>query len=219
MRNYIIALLLSLVFSINAHAQNHLKQEITEMLSPKISGESHERPLLILIGGFPGSGKTTLINAIHNSYGSAVISLDAIRQIFLDKNTPFVWEIVRDVSQNLLSKGLQNRLNLIIDSNAHSERIKFIEAILHEEQVDQIYQVIKICLTPSYETLLKRVQAREQKAGVHQGTIQNLQNSMAAFHFDPKDYDLVIDTEALSFEQEWEIVDAFLRPYFDTSNR
>ena len=50
-----------------------VKQEITAELSLHLQGSSQSHPMLILIGGYPGAGKTTLINALAPMHDLAVI--------------------------------------------------------------------------------------------------------------------------------------------------
>jgi cytidylate kinase len=93
-----------------------------------------------------------------------------------------------------------------MDTNAHAERIREIEQILQQEEADQIYRVLKICLNPPYETLLARIRAREQIPGVHQGTETDLLESYfstSAKKINPNDYDIVIDSSEMTLEEEW----------------
>ncbi len=62
-----------------------VKNEIFVELAKDLKGNSKDQPTLILVGGYPGAGKTTLINALARSQDIAVISWNAIRQILKDK--------------------------------------------------------------------------------------------------------------------------------------
>lgn len=213
----IIAISLSMhAYALNqTHSTQQLKEEITQQLSKDLCGKSHTEPLLILIGGFPGSGKTTLTSAIRNNYDSVSISLDDIRQALLDRASNMNWDVIQNVYQNLLKACLHLHLNVIMDTNAHSEKMEEIELLLNQEQLQNVYRVIKICLNPPYDTLLNRVSAREKLPGIHQGTERDLQRAFTSKILDPKNFDLVIDTSSLSLEQEWEIVRDFLQLYFE----
>src|ERR1041385_624666 len=75
-----------------------VKQEITEQLSPNLVGHRSNNPVLILIGGYPGAGKTTLIHSLAQTHNLIVISWNAIRQALLDKHlrgSPYDWEIIQ----------------------------------------------------------------------------------------------------------------------------
>ena len=104
-----------------------IKSEIFLQLSQDLKANPKSKPLLILIGGYPGAGKTTLIHALAHSHDIAVISWNAIRQALLDrhlKGSPYDWEIIESVNQNLFRKCLQRHAHIIIDANAYTNRRK-----------------------------------------------------------------------------------------------
>lgn len=196
-----------------------VKREIILELSTDFAGQPHARPLLLLVGGYPGAGKTTLINALAAEYDLTVVSWNAIRQAFLDrhlKDTSFDKEHFASIRDALLRMCLQHHINVVIDTNAHAVNIKIIEDLLEAEGYGQQYQVVKLCLNPPIETHFKRLRAREQKEGRHQGTESDLERdlnlSFKKINF--SDYALVINTEEVPFETELKIVNAFLEPLF-----
>lgn len=200
-------------------------EDITHQLSEDLSENFQPSPILLLIGGFPGAGKTTLIHALKNSYDVAVISWNAIRQALLDRrikdSPPTDWGlIIKAVHQNLLRTCLQRHVNVVIDANAYANNIKATEDFLRaEEPLGQEYNIIKICLNPPIETLFDRVRARVQKEGVHQGTESDLRRDLNSLKkkIDLNDYALVIDTEKVPFDIEWNVVDAFLKKHLANS--
>lgn len=199
------------------------KQEITIRLAQELVGQPHEVPILILVGGYPGAGKTTLIKALSSEHDIAVISWNAIRQAQIDmqiRGSPFDGEILDAVHENLLEIALRRHLNLVIDANAHARNIKNAEAFLKTEQDGAYYKVVKICLNPPLETLFKRLRAREQQEGIHQGTESDLVRDLnsSGKKIDLNEYALVINSEEVDFETEWEIVNSFLKPYLANQN-
>ena len=206
-----------------AHAFDveQIKNEIVLELSKNIRAGSTHNPVLILIGGYPGAGKTTLIRALVQKYNIATISWDAIRQALLDrkvKGSPYDWEIIEAVNANLFRMCLQNNANIVIDANAYAKNIEFFERLLEAEQAKERYHVIKICLNTPYETLLRRVRDRKQLEDVHQGTEADLIKNFNAEYkkIDLNDYSLVIkNDEVISFETELNIVNSLLESYFD----
>jgi predicted kinase len=197
-----------------------VKWEITEQLSRELGGCcSRNKPILLLIGGFPGAGKTTLIRALCQADDFAVIAWNDIRQALLDRHlldSLHVPEIIWTVNHALFRTCLERRVNIIIDANAHCTNIKLFEDLLEAERFSHIYQVVKICLNPPLHTLLDRVSARVQIEGVHQGTVADvLKDTTASFkQLNKDDYSLIIKNDGLvPFETELCVVTAFLRPF------
>lgn len=195
-------------------------EDITVQLSKDLNGHFHTKPLLILIGGFPGAGKTTLITSLVEAHDVTVFSWDAVRQALLDRHimgSPFDPEILDTVQQNILRICMERHLNVVIDTNAHARKISEIESFLEKEQYGQDYQIVKICLNPPVRTLFDRISARAQKEGLHQGTESDLQRDLLSTKkvMNLNEYALVINTEAICFENEMKIVTSFLEPYFN----
>lgn len=192
------------------------KKDITAELSQNISSFPSKKPLFILIGGYPGSGKTTLLTNLAKKHDITIISWDSIRQSLLDKHlkgSPFDWEIIEAVYQNLLRICFQYQKNVAIDANAYSQNIIDIEEFIKKEQQQHQYKIVKICLNPPTDTLFERLRARKLIDGVHQGTEVDLQNDLISPRkkINLNDYALVIDTKEVIFETELNIVDCYLK--------
>jgi len=200
-----------------------VKEKIIESLSPNLVGASQSRPLLILIGGYVSSGKTTLARWIQERYGMTNFSLNSIRQAMLNEgidirvNKQEERKILFDVYPRLLAPCIANLQNIVIDANANRQGIQDALRFLAENSGGAYYRVVKIHLTAPAEELHKRVRARIQQVGLHQGTETDLdyelQTASKAIH--PEDYDLVIDTKNSGIEDEMQIVQNFLQPYFE----
>jgi cytidylate kinase len=214
--------------SINAQSQNHsrieeVKENIISSLSSNLKSSSQPQPLLIIIGGYVCSGKTTLSNSIKENYGMTIFSLNAIRQAMLDEgidirnNKQEERVILFDVYPKLLGPCIANLQNIVIDANANRQGIQEALKFLQMNPGGNRYRVIKIHLKASEKELERRVHARIQHVGIHQGTKDDLDHELntPAKAIYPDDYDLVIDTENTSFEDEMLIVHGFLQPYFE----
>lgn len=205
---------------VSAFDVERVKNEIFIQLSKDLKGNPKNKPILILIGGYPGAGKTTLINALAQTYDISVISWNAIRQALLDrglKGSPYDWEIIEAVNQHLFRVCLERKTNVIIDANAYAKNIQLFENLLEVEQCRNTYRLIKICLNPPSEILFSRISAREQKKGLHQGTEEDLLRDLNSEHkkINANDYSLMIkNDENIPFETELDIVNSLLKPYF-----
>ncbi len=112
--------LLFLMTSLRAEVDlSLLKTEITNELFKKIKGSPQVKPILLLVGGYPGSGKTTLIQALSDAHEITVIAWNDVRQALLDRKlrgSSFDFEVIEAVHENLLHFCLEHRLDVIIDS-------------------------------------------------------------------------------------------------------
>lgn len=219
MKKICLAFLLTLsIFVRNSYALDveQVQKEITEELSKNLKCMPKDKPILLLVGGYPGAGKTTLINALIKPYDLSVIAWNSIRQSLLDRGIergPYDWEIITAVNRNLLRTCLEHRANIVIDANAYRNNIKLFENLLEEEGYKDLYRVVKICLNPPEEVLLSRIRARRQSEGMHQGTeadlMRDLHSEHKRLHMD--DYSLILkNDETMPFEKELELVNLFL---------
>lgn len=203
----------------NSSRVDKVKEKIIASLSQTLTGSSQSQPLLILIGGYVCSGKTTLSKAIEEKYGMTVFSLNSIRQAMLNEgcdirsNKQEERKILFEVYPRLLAPCIANQQHIVIDANANRQGIQDALRFLQENTGGHTYRVAKIHLRASEEELYKRVRDRIQQAGLHQGTEADLNHELhtpaRAIH--PEDYNLIIDTENTSFEEEIRSIDDFLR--------
>ena len=211
------------VQSVDSVRIKEVQENIIATLSPALEGSFQPQPFLILIGGYVSSGKTTLSNAIQGKYGITLFSLNSIRQAMLDEgidirsNRQEERNILFEVYPRLLAPCVANHQHIVIDANANRQGIEDALRFFRENAGGSEYKVIKIHLTASEQELYKRVRARVQQEGLHQGTEADLYYELhtPAKAIYPEDYDLVIDTENTSFEDEMEIVHSFLQSAAD----
>lgn len=223
---FVVCFLLS-VSQIYAHSDDNVrldavKENILARLSETLRGVPQQKPLLILIGGYVGSGKTTLSNAMKEKYGVTVFSLNSIRQAMLDEgidirgNKQEERNILFNVYPHLLAPCIANFQHIVIDANANRLGIEDALKFLNEHEGGDQYTVIKIHLKASEDELHRRVNARIQQPGLHQGTETDLEYELntAVKKIYPEDYDLIINTEQTAFEIEIQIVEEFLNIHF-----
>ncbi|MBS0648594.1 MAG: ATP-binding protein [Verrucomicrobia bacterium] len=198
-----------------------VKEKIVASLSQTFTGKSQAQPLLILLGGHVGSGKTTLSKIIAEKYGMTVFSLNSIRQAMLSEgidirsNKQEERKILFEVYPRLLAPCIAQQQHIVIDANANRQGIQDALRFLQEHQGGKAYRVIKIHLKTSEEELHQRVRARVQQAGLHQGTEADLDHELRtpSKAIYPDDYDLVIDTENTPLEKEIQMVGSFLEKF------
>jgi cytidylate kinase len=196
-----------LLSAYNVHLEKEIFYELSEnFIAFPQKGES----VLILIGGFQGSGKTSLIERIKKTFEFNIISTDSIRQSLFNKGievSPEFSKYVNNISRTLTIKSLINT-NTIIDANAHSKRIQEMEKLLEAENFKQ--RPLKIFLNTSVEVLKNRVKNRQSIPGCYQGTEKDLESSLISSKINIEDYDLILDTDNLSKDEVYEKVENFL---------
>ncbi len=155
---------------------------------------SSKTPLLILLAGFQGSGKTTLAQKLVNKYGLILISPDKIRQQLFDRGVKFSEDFANLVDQTrdeLIKKAVSAGISVVVDTNMVPERIEKIK----KDLAGQNYKLLTIFLDTPQGILAERVTRRPQIEGVYRGTPNELTASLTAHGDIKKDnYDLVIDT-------------------------
>lgn len=166
------------------------------------------KPFLLLIGGFQGSGKTSVIEEIKDDFGLIVISPDEIRYLMFSKEIPFSEDFVTLVNATvkiLLKKALATGYSVVLDRNMTEQRMELIKTVLLEENRD--YLIISVLLTAPQEELERRVNDRSEYEGKYKGTVDELRASCAKYgQPDESIYDLVIDTSIISVESAGGII-------------
>lgn len=173
------------------------------------------KPKVIMIGGFQGSGKTTTINLLNQTFDLAIVSPDEIRHLLFSYHMPFLKKFVltlKACAYQLLLQGLATGHHVAIDQITTPERIDAVKKTL--EQPDfQNYQLITVYLQAPTDELIRRVANRPGFAGKYKGTVEELKSSIKQ-HGQPdlKLYDLVINTEQTSPTRTVEMISQFLAP-------
>jgi len=172
-----------------------------------------KRPVALLIGGFQGSGKTTVLSILKKRLDLIVISPDEARdRLFTRKilfNEIFV-HTVNAIRNNLLKTALSLKHNVAIDQKATLARINIEKAIIRKEGKGE-YKFFAVFLKASEKTLEQRLRTRKKLQGVYRGTVSELKASVKKYGMqDLSFYDLVLDSEKMQPE---EIVDKIGRKF------
>lgn len=188
-------------------------QEIIDKLTNNLNDPPQERPLLILLGGFQGSGKSTITEALQKTHSYTILATDVIRHELLERNITgdLFAQMVSAISKIILLKILEKRLNLIIDANAHEKRIREVTDLTKQYPS---YRVVKIYLQTSEKILYERLASRPQVPGRYQGQPGDLQGSIQSSKMNPADYDLVLQTDHLTLEKELSSINSLLASYY-----
>lgn len=192
-----------------------IEHEITQEFKNTFTAPSQEFPILILVGGFQGSGKSTLITRINQVFNSNVIPTDAIRNSLFDRKieiSSLFSKYVSNISNNLVKQSLTAKANTIIDANAHSSRIAEMEKLLVE--ANSHHTILKIFLNASEANLRNRVNNREQSEDRYNGTEGDLKAALKHTIVNLGDYDLIINTDDLNENDVFKVVNEFIAPFF-----
>lgn len=172
-------------------------EELTEEISrswrtPERKGQT---PVLVLLAGFQGSGKTTLAQRIVDYLGFTLISPDIIRQKLFDRNIHHSKEftnLVDETRDSLIKRAVLAGISAVCDTNMVPGRVIKIISDLKGQK----YKLVTIFLDAPRQVLAKRIEERPQTAGVYRGTTGELEKSITT-HGDitKEDYDVVINTE------------------------
>lgn len=197
------------------HITVGVKRKMSLTLGSKQNSINQIQPVIILIGGYQGSGKTSVIEKIKGLYDINVISTDVIRQGLLNSGvalSPEFSTYVSDIYKGFLIQNLQSNSNIVIDANAHSKRIQEVDHLLREH--GSTHFVIKVLLKASEGTLRERVKNRRHTTDCYQGTESDLEAALASIKIDPEEYDLILNTDNLSENGVFAAVRGYVYPYF-----
>jgi len=131
------------------------------------------KPMVLLLGGFQGSGKTTVVNSLKNDLGSVVVSGDEIRQRLFDKKY-LLSEKFRQIVKATYSKMFKNLFkagySVVSDLNATPDRIKRVKKFLKDENLNN-YNLLTVYLQTSKKELVRRLNSRKNVSSRYKGTV------------------------------------------------
>lgn len=192
----------------------NFEKEIIDELSATFSHRFQASPFVLLIGGFQGSGKSTLIEKIKKRISINVISTDVIRQSLFNRGinlSPEFSTHVNKIYEGLVKKSLSTHSITVIDANAHSKRIQEMEKFIRENHSN--HRMLKVFLNASENMLKGRIKSREPIPGCYQGTEKDLEATLSSTKINFEEYDLKIDTDRKNKDEVYQIVSDFLSPY------
>lgn len=134
-------------------------------------------PTLILFGGFQGSGKTSVTEALTEHLQFITVSPDEIRhELFkhIEYSEPVFSHTVHAARNELVKKAFNTRRHVVLDQNATPARL----ALNHMLAAQYHYHVLSIYLDAPKEILEQRVTNRKPKPGQYNGTVEELRASM-----------------------------------------
>lgn len=187
---------------VGIYADTLLVEKIADEISSKwkLSKKLPKNLQVLLVGGFQGAGKTTVLEILKKKIDLIIISPDEIRHNLFEKGRTVNDEFVRtvDATRNeLLRKALQTGQHIAIDQLTTPARIELVRNIIKERKAK--YKLLTVYLKASKNILIKRLEGRQQLPGTYKGTVNELKKSMFK-HGEPDlgSYDLILDTEKLS---------------------
>lgn len=168
---------------------------------------NNQKPFLLLLGGFQGSGKTTVLELLKNKLDFTLISLDKVRNLLL-KQRPNAFEsvssIVSVIRDKLAIEAVRKGLSFAIDTNATPKRVRYLKTLVKEHGDN--YQVITVFLDTPEDKSIGRIQSRKVQNGYYQGTVDEYRASSGQYgEIEDSDYDLIVETAKLKPN---EIIDA-----------
>lgn len=183
-------------------ANKSLVNELVEAISSKweIPTESPKQPVVLLMGGFQGSGKTLITDKLSSNLPMLVISPDEIRHAMFQK-IPFSATFVHSVHatrNRLIEKALATGRHIVLDENATPIRMSVYKSLLKDSK----YKVLSAFFNTPKDILIGRLQARPDIQGKYKGKVHELEESMRAQgEPDLSEFDVVFQTDKQSPEE------------------
>ncbi|HLL60081.1 MAG TPA: AAA family ATPase [Candidatus Nitrosocosmicus sp.] len=182
-------------------ADKKIVSELVDTISSKwiLTDSLPSQPILLLVGGFQGSGKSTILNKLSSSQSMITISPDEIRFLLFQRiafSDIFV-HTVNSVRNKLICNAFKTGMHVAVDENSFPMRINLFTNLIGRNN----YKVISAYLNCSEELLIKRVQYRQGQPGKYKGTVKELKVYLKAYGTpNLSHYDKVFNTDKKSIE-------------------
>lgn len=148
----------------------------------------------IIIRGPAGTGKSVVASHLRMHYPKLVhIDIDVFKYMIAAETSPLRTSLAHDVARHFITKLVEHDMDMVIEEILREEHYHQILDLLKE------YEVIKIFLTASSDTLVQRDSSRPKKKG--EEVIERLYEKIKPFGDE-----LVIDTTHHSIDQVTNII-------------
>lgn len=168
-------------------------------------------PVLLLLGGLQGSGKSTTTTAIREPLNAIVISSDQIRHELFQQMEPSeqCLRTLNAIRNALITDALRSGHHVILDQNATATRIQLFQDLIKDFPD---YRLKRVYLDASVATLESRIVARSIDPTKNNDDVQGLHTTMQVYpQPDFSLYDKTLDTEAFSpLEIQQRILNLFI---------
>lgn len=167
------------------------------IISKQHEVQPSDKPSLLLLGGFQGSGKTTTLNILSEKRQFLTISQDEILYNLLAENYQGDFSAVTAIKFELMKKALEKKYSVVVEQSLSPDRIKLARQVLDTYSPE--YPLLSVFLYAPIDQLRERVTKRSETKGRYKGTINELERATRMFNLrygNPLDvhYDLVINT-------------------------
>jgi cytidylate kinase len=160
-----------------------------------------ENPAVLMLGGFQGAGKTTVLDALNRDREFLVISPDEVRYNLFAQKYPFSEQFVKLVNATkfeLVRRALEMGYSASIDQAITPDRVMLTKKLVVNYPR---YKLVTVFLRAPFEVLQQRVEQRQALPGRYKGTVDELRASIEKYVQlygmpDQSSYDLLIDVEA-----------------------
>lgn len=174
-----------------------LVAELVETISTKweLPAETPKQPVLLLMGGFQGAGKSSVTDDITTKLPLVTVSSDEIRH-YLFQKIPFseilFVHTVNATGNRLIERALETKQHVVVDLFCTKPRIELFRRLTK----DTSYKVITVYLNASQHTLIRRIEDRPTQTGRYKGTLAQLIADFEEYGEPDKSiYDLVLESE------------------------